>query len=219
MIECNCCTPKKSYGTKKSLYRHERVANPYFIEPEARKIIEYENRKAIYFENPKRCVQCDCTLDYNMVVVEPRRKFCSHSCSAKKSSTGRKKEIYRCIYRYCKNTTSGKQYLYCCNSCKEKERWEKFKENPSSVWNSRNRKKQLLEELGPVCQSCHNTDWLGKPITLEIEHINGNSSDHNRENTTLLCPNCHSQTSTYKSKNNGNGRAIRRQRYAEGKSY
>lgn len=51
------------------------------------------------------------------------------------------------------------------------------------------------------CSNCNLSEWLNKPIPLELEHINGKSSDHRLENLTLLCPNCHSFTSTYRGKN------------------
>lgn len=51
------------------------------------------------------------------------------------------------------------------------------------------------------CYSCNLTEWLNKPISLELEHIDGNSSNHRFINLTLLCPNCHSFTSTYRGKN------------------
>lgn len=51
------------------------------------------------------------------------------------------------------------------------------------------------------CESCGITEWLGKRIALELDHINGNNSDHRLENLRILCPNCHSQTDTHSGKN------------------
>lgn len=48
------------------------------------------------------------------------------------------------------------------------------------------------------CGICDN--WREKPISLQLEHKNGNHSDNRIENLTFLCPNCHSQTETYAGK-------------------
>ena len=45
------------------------------------------------------------------------------------------------------------------------------------------------------------TEWQGKPIPLELHHINGDNTDNRLENLQLLCPNCHAQTETYGGKN------------------
>lgn len=66
-------------------------------------------------------------------------------------------------------------------------------------------KKRLIESnlIEHKC-SCGLTDsWQGKSIVLHIDHINGDHFDHRIENLRFLCPNCHSQTITYCSKNNG----------------
>jgi len=47
-------------------------------------------------------------------------------------------------------------------------------------------------------------------IPLEIEHIDGNYKNNNEENLILLCPNCHSLTSTYKGANRNYGRRQRK---------
>ena len=63
-------------------------------------------------------------------------------------------------------------------------------------------KKRLLAEgiLEYKCgnPSCGISEWQGKEITLELHHINGNHYDNRIENLILLCPNCHSQTESYR---------------------
>lgn len=64
---------------------------------------------------------------------------------------------------------------------------------------------RILEEniIEWRCNNCKMIEWLGNPIPLELNHINGVSSDHALNNLELLCPNCHSLTSTYRGKNKG----------------
>jgi 5-methylcytosine-specific restriction endonuclease McrA len=52
-----------------------------------------------------------------------------------------------------------------------------------------------------VCAICGISDWQGKPLTLQIDHINGKRLDYRIENLRLLCPNCHSQTETFGGRN------------------
>ena len=51
------------------------------------------------------------------------------------------------------------------------------------------------------CECCGNKEWQGKPIPLELHHIDGNHSNLKLENLQLLCPNCHALTDNYKGKN------------------
>lgn len=60
--------------------------------------------------------------------------------------------------------------------------------------------KRLEKEsvLEYTCSECGlSSEWIGKKLVLHLDHINGNSRDHRIENLRYLCPNCHSQTSTY----------------------
>ena len=67
----------------------------------------------------------------------------------------------------------------------------------------------LRRERGDNCEECGLSSWNEKSLPLEVHHINGDSSDHDLENVKLLCANCHSQTPTYRSKDNGKGRPER----------
>ena len=73
----------------------------------------------------------------------------------------------------------------------------------SSYKNMTSLKKRLIEEniLPYKCSCGNNGEWNGKKLTLQLEHKNGISNDHRRDNLEFLCPNCHSQTETYAGKN------------------
>ena len=64
-------------------------------------------------------------------------------------------------------------------------------------------RRRLLSEgiLENICSACGLTEWLGSPISMHIDHINGVKDDHRLENLRMLCPNCHSQTPTYGGRN------------------
>ncbi|MGB1107008.1 MAG: HNH endonuclease signature motif containing protein [Candidatus Puniceispirillaceae bacterium] len=51
------------------------------------------------------------------------------------------------------------------------------------------------------CSGCGIKDWNGQPISLQLDHINGDNKDNRLENVRWLCPNCHSQTSTWGTRN------------------
>lgn len=62
-----------------------------------------------------------------------------------------------------------------------------------------NVKRRLLAAglLENRCQECGLSEWLGEPLCVQIDHVNGVRDDYRLENLRMLCPNCHSQTETY----------------------
>jgi len=61
-------------------------------------------------------------------------------------------------------------------------------------------KRVLLDEGLALyeCSACgQGSIWNGGPLTLQLHHIDGNSTNNRKENLEFLCPNCHSQTPTY----------------------
>lgn len=95
------------------------------------------------------------------------------------------------------HSNNGKQ------SCYAKYSLDEILIKNSSYANISSLKKRLINEnkLEYKCACCGLTDWLGQPITLQLDHINGINNDHRLENLRFLCPNCHSQTTTYGGKN------------------
>lgn len=86
-----------------------------------------------------------------------------------------------------------------------KAREEKFSSLPfeSQSW-ERQRNTVILEQQNK-CLICNNSEWLGKPLKLQVDHIDGNNKNNKRENLRALCPNCHSNTDTFCGKNINNG--------------
>lgn len=93
-----------------------------------------------------------------------------------KQTFRRNKKVYTYEEIYCENSTFSRQML--------------------------NRKTKQLKVLEYKCQRCGNDGtWCGEYLGLELDHINGVHDDNRVENLRWVCPNCHSQTPTYKGKN------------------
>ena len=51
------------------------------------------------------------------------------------------------------------------------------------------------------CETCALTDWNKQHLTLELDHIDGIRTNNQLNNLRWLCPNCHSQTPTFRGYN------------------
>lgn len=66
-----------------------------------------------------------------------------------------------------------------------------------------NLKKRLISERVKEhrCESCGISEWLGRHLSMSLHHVNGDTQDNRLSNLQLLCPNCHSQTPNFGSRN------------------
>ena len=64
-------------------------------------------------------------------------------------------------------------------------------------------KTRLLNDgvMKRVCSICDLDRWNNKDIPIELDHIDGDRTNHTLKNIRLVCPNCHAQTNTYRGKN------------------
>lgn len=88
-----------------------------------------------------------------------------------------------------------------------------FSVNLIDLKTDRARRNYLEKINGHICSICKNIQWMGKPIPIELDHIDGNCNNNTEENLRLVCPNCHAQTPTYKGKNIGKVYGDRKKKY------
>lgn len=72
-----------------------------------------------------------------------------------------------------------------------------YENRPFEKLGRRHKRLYIIEEQGGKCLWCGISKWREKPISFEMDHIDGDRKNSARENLRVLCPNCHSQTSTH----------------------
>jgi DNA-directed RNA polymerase subunit N (RpoN/RPB10) len=170
-----------------------------------------------------KCKNCHTEFDkLSYQIKKSPNHFCSNSCSASFNNVGVRrhgKSPGKCIN--CGKTISKHTKKYCSNKCSSDhtykqyiERWKDGKESGSHSNGfkvSRYVRRYLLEKYNNKCSRCgwdKENPFVGAVI-LEVEHIDGDCTNNREKNLDLICPNCHSLTSTYKSLNKGNGNRSR----------
>jgi len=64
-------------------------------------------------------------------------------------------------------------------------------------------RKALILLKSYKCERCGISEYNQEPLSLQIDHIDGDSTNDTLVNLRFLCPNCHSQTPTYGARNRG----------------
>ena len=156
----------------------------------------------------EKCKKCGNDFEPQKGLIS----FCSLSC---RNSRERTEEIKNKISDSIKKSEKFKQAQI--DKVKFTD-YKKIAEKSKETWNKRildadfetlsfeRLRKRIKLEQNNKCNKCGIDSWNGKPITLELEHKDGNHHNNERENLECLCPNCHSQTDTWRGKNKRNKR-------------
>jgi 5-methylcytosine-specific restriction endonuclease McrA len=160
-----------------------------------------------------KCIHC------NIITENPR--FCSRSCAVSHNNkTTKLKPKASCLG--C-GVTLIRGRKYCSNQCQAQKTRALINEQilRGEEVSHQQLRRYLIETYGGKCMICgwDKKNVVTKRTPIELDHIDGDSSNNDLSNLRLLCPNCHAIQPTYKALNKGKGRHSRLQRYKEGKSY
>jgi Zn finger protein HypA/HybF involved in hydrogenase expression len=174
----------------------------------------YLNMRELYENNPNSCSYCGKALPYESRM----NKYCNHSCCASFNNIGVcRNKINRTIGQSLPENKSNSRIIYMCKWCKKilhrKSSFcnskcfnlyntEEMIKNGTMTYNyKRAMKSYLIETRRHRCENCKLSKWRELPIPLELHHIDGDVNNMELMNLQLLCPNCHSITVNYRSKN------------------
>lgn len=127
-------------------------------------------------QSAKLCAECGAPL------ANQKRKYCSYACQYSLAS---RRKMANKRPRTKTDSTAGLA----------------LSKLPIELISPASRKMRVVIEQNHACNGCGLTTWRGQPITLELEHKDGNRCNDARENLEALCPNCHSQTPTWRGRN------------------
>mgnify|MGYP000908513070 CR=1 FL=1 len=134
-------------------------------------------------------------------------RFCDSRCARGFSTREKRKNINEKVSKKLKGRKVGG-----CGTFTDEQRkkgginssikyFEKQLKTPFELLSEKGKRKIILFEQNYCCDICGiKNEWNGKLLVFHLDHING-KKENIRKNLRMLCPNCHSQTDTYCSRN------------------
>jgi RNA polymerase subunit RPABC4/transcription elongation factor Spt4 len=158
------------------------------------------------------CQKCGALFDRDPNAIWIK-KFCSRSCANTRTHSEETKQKIAFSTRASWDTFDADKKLQITKGIaaaravahenKRVESIRKLQEDDFDTLSIHFKRQRVLQEQTQKCLHCGFNEWLGKPLILELDHVNGDKHDNRRENLRFLCPNCHSQTDTWRGKNIG----------------
>ena len=210
---CKCCNKPFEYSQRHNKFCDKSCAATYNNRQKAPKIkickkcgAEYES----YSGNSYYCNNCKRKTGVSI-----------------KDKSGSGREVISTCLNCGKEIKKRRDCIFCDVQCQQEYKWKQTKQRILEVGefdvfggtvtkgetNRRQAKRFLEEEYGHKCAICGLSEWMGQPIPLVTDHIDGDPTNHKIENFRLVCGNCDMQLPTYKAKNKGKGRKYRRTLY------
>lgn len=184
--------------------------------------------------NPLKSANCqNCGKE---LTKYDQNKYCSRHCATSTNNTLHKKRTpkTRPSCKICGGDTQTQKARTCkkCHLTKPHTSTDRTSEIPEYVsyntysvalwlteeWDgaytqglSRTIKNYLLDINDYKCSSCgYNTPHPDNSTILEIDHIDGDSTNNQFNNLRVLCPNCHALTGSFRARNKNSSRTYRR---------
>lgn len=157
--------------------------------------------------NERYCNECSIQI----YKLESNGSFCSRTCAAKRNNRVTPKRVRKNLGSFLCLSCSKEQVqkhnskgLYCNAVCQQNHQWEtvtKPRIMTGECTEPKTIRRFLIERDGPGCSDCGTIEWKGTPMTMDVDHIDGDHTNNSPDNFRLLCPNCHRQTPTWGKKN------------------
>jgi len=156
----------------------------------------------------KYCPQCGKRIPYE----KRANLFCNHSCRASFHNKGVRRHGKA---HFCLSCGKPVRRKFCNRQCQTDFRYQRdvsswlaeeitgIKAYGHSV--CRFVRRWVQERDGVKCSVCGLQKWLGEPIPLVLDHVDGDFLNTRPKNLRLVCGNCNMQLPTFAGRNRGNG--------------